>query len=130
MGRVGLFSFLLLLAPKAALVFAMFHERMASFPPSASTSTVEETIRIRVRRLIGEFGGAFGKVMAELIVEGQSDPAVLRELYDQHIRTRRAQTIGDIGRAKVPSCGIWSCSAHRHHPQFGGPFAETGLEQA
>jgi AcrR family transcriptional regulator len=85
---------------KAALVFAMFHERMASFPPLAATSAVEETIRNRVRRLIGEFGGAFGKVMAELIAEGQSDPAVLRELYDQHIHARRAQTIADVERAK------------------------------
>jgi hypothetical protein len=34
--------------------------------------------------------------MADLIAEGHSDPAVLRELYEGHIRVRRASTVADI----------------------------------
>jgi Tetracyclin repressor-like, C-terminal domain len=54
----------------------------------------------KVRHLIGEFNGLFGKVMAELIAEGQSDPTVLHELYNSHISLRRASTIADIERGK------------------------------
>jgi AcrR family transcriptional regulator len=85
---------------KAALVFSMFHERLAHQPEVLQTATVEEAIRSRVRRVIVEFQGLFGKVMAELIAEGQSDPQILQELYEQHIAVRRANTVADIDRAK------------------------------
>jgi AcrR family transcriptional regulator len=85
---------------KGALVFAMFHERMVSTPLNLSTSTFEQAIRARVARLIAEFQGVFGKVMAELIAEGQSDPAVLQELFDRHIAMRRGQVVADIEQAK------------------------------
>jgi AcrR family transcriptional regulator len=86
---------------KAALVFAMFHERLARQPEPAQTATVEEAIRFRVRRVIVEFNDLFGKVIGELIAEGQSDPKVLQELYEQHIGVRRAKAAADIERGKV-----------------------------
>jgi AcrR family transcriptional regulator len=86
---------------KAALVFAMFHERLARNPAQLQAATVEQAIRFSVQRIIGEFGDLFGKVMAELIAEGQSDPSILRELYDQHIAARRAHTIAEIERGKA-----------------------------
>jgi AcrR family transcriptional regulator len=86
---------------KAALVFAMFHERLARQPEPAQTPTVEEAIRFRVRRVIVEFNDLFGKVIRELIAEGQSDPKVLQELYEQHIGVRRAKAAADIESGKV-----------------------------
>jgi hypothetical protein len=65
------------------------------------TATVEEAIRFRVRRVIVEFHDLFGKVITELIAEGQSDPKVLQELYEQHIGVRRAKTAADIERGKA-----------------------------
>jgi AcrR family transcriptional regulator len=85
---------------KAALIFAMFHERMVGKLEAPTATSAEEAIRAKVRHLIREFNGLFGKVMAELIAEGQSDPAVLQELYDSHIGLRRALTIADIERGK------------------------------
>ncbi len=85
---------------KAALVFAMFHERLARQPEILSAATVEEFMRHRVRHLIAEFHDLFGKVIAELIAEGQSDPKVLQELYDQHIGVRRAHAVVEIEKAK------------------------------
>jgi AcrR family transcriptional regulator len=85
---------------KASLMFAMFHERMAGRIEASQSSTVEAALRARVRHLITELNGLFGKVMAELIAEGQSDPAVLRELYESHISLRRAATVADIERGK------------------------------
>ena len=87
---------------KAALVLAMFQERLAGgLGAAAATGTAEQAIRGKVRWLIGEFNGLFGKVMADLIAEGQSEPAVLRELYDQHMVRRRAATAADVERGKA-----------------------------
>lgn len=85
---------------KAALVFALFHERLARQPEAPLEASVEAFMRYRVRRLIDEFHDLFGKVIAELIAEGQSDPKVLRELYDQHIGARRAHAVVEIEKAK------------------------------
>ena len=85
---------------KAALIFAMFHERMIGKIEAPQATSAEEAIRAKVRHLISEFNGLFGKVMAELIAEGQNDSTVLRELYESHISLRRASTIADIERGK------------------------------
>jgi len=86
---------------KGALVFAMFHERLARSPGVVQTASTEEFIRYRVRRIIAEFQDLFGRVVAELIAEGQSDPKILQELYEQHIGLRRASCAAEIERAKA-----------------------------
>jgi AcrR family transcriptional regulator len=86
---------------KAALVFAMFHERLAVEPKPSRAVSAEAVLRSGVRRLIGELRGLFGKVMVELIAEGQSDPALLRELYERHIAERRDAAIANIERGKA-----------------------------
>ena len=86
---------------KAALVLAMFHERLAREPAAMRAATVEAEIRDRAKTLIREFHGLFGKVMAELIAEGQSDPKVLQDLYQQHIAERRGNMAAEIERAKA-----------------------------
>jgi AcrR family transcriptional regulator len=86
---------------KPALVFAMFHERLAAHGEKAPTGTAEEVIRGKVRGLIRELNGLFGKVMADLIAEGQSEPAILRDLYEQHVSVRRAATVADVERGKA-----------------------------
>jgi AcrR family transcriptional regulator len=83
---------------KAALVMAMFHERLVGRLESVSTATAEEVLRAKVRYLVQEFNGLFGKVTGELIAEGQSDPAVLHEMHERHIAQRRAATIADVER--------------------------------
>jgi AcrR family transcriptional regulator len=85
---------------KASLIFAMFHERMVDKVEAPQATSAEAAIRAKVRHLISAFNGLFGKVMAELIAEGQSDPTVLHELYESHISLRRASTIADIERGK------------------------------
>lgn len=83
---------------KAALVFAMFHERLAQPSLADPTATVEAFMRLRVRRLIDEFHDLFGKVIAELIGEGQSDPEILQDLVDRHIGDRRAHAAAQVRR--------------------------------
>src|SRR5258708_28579758 len=86
---------------KAALIMAMFYERLVRRVEAPQASTAEEAIRVKMRRLIKEFNGLVGKVMAELIAEGQSDPSILKELYERHIRLRRESTVADIQRGKA-----------------------------
>jgi AcrR family transcriptional regulator len=86
---------------KSALVLAMFHERIARDGEVAVTGTAEEVIRGKVRRLIRELNGLFGKVLADLIAEGQSEPAILQDLYEQHMKSRRAATTADVERGKA-----------------------------
>ncbi len=86
---------------KAALIFAMFRERLAGQPETLVAETTEQVIRDKVQRLIREFNGLFGKVMADLIAEGQSEPEILSDLYDQHMSLSRASTIADVERGKI-----------------------------
>ena len=85
---------------KAALVMAMFHERIAHTREVRGVKTVEQSIRMKVRLLIREFNGLFGKVVADLIAEGQSDPEILRELRERHMDPRRAATTAEIEHGK------------------------------
>ena len=85
---------------KAALMMAMFHERLDQPLEVPVTVTAEEAIRARMRRLIKLVNGLFGKVVSDLIAEGQSDPDILREFYERQIGLRRASAIADIERGK------------------------------
>jgi AcrR family transcriptional regulator len=88
---------------KAALVLAMLCERMAPNLEKPTVLTAEESLRFRVRRLIDAFNGPFGKIVAGLIAEGQSEPTVLREFFDRWVSPRRNATIADLQRGKNAS---------------------------
>src|ERR1700739_4186806 len=85
---------------KATLVLAMLSERMAPNMEKPTLLTAEESLRFRVRSLIAAFNGPFGKVVAVLIAEGQSEPAIRQAFFDQWVGPRRAATIADLERAK------------------------------
>jgi AcrR family transcriptional regulator len=86
---------------KAALVLAMFRERIAVALPPPSVGTAEEAIRVVANALIGPLNGQLGKVLSELIAEGQSEPAILRELFDKHIRGHQEADVAAIERGKT-----------------------------
>jgi AcrR family transcriptional regulator len=85
---------------KATLVLAMLCERMAPNLAMPTVLTAEESLRLRVRRLIDAFNGPFGKIVAGLIAEGQSEPAIRQEFFDRLVGPRRAATIADLQRGK------------------------------
>ena len=85
---------------KAALVLAMLTERMARNLEKPTNVTAEESLRLRVRSLIHAFRGPFGKIVAGLIAEGQSDPAFRLAFFDRWVSPRRSATIADLERAK------------------------------
>lgn len=85
---------------KAALVMDMFEERVVPRLAVPEGSSAEEAIRTQVRELIRLFNGFFGKVAAEILGEGQSDPAILREYRDRYMNRRRAFSAEVIARAR------------------------------
>jgi AcrR family transcriptional regulator len=85
---------------KATLVLAMLCERMAPTLEKPTVLTAEESLRFRARSLIKAFNGPFGRIVAGLIAEGQSEPAVLQEFFDRWISPRRNATITDLQRGK------------------------------
>jgi len=50
--------------------------------------------------LIDAFKGPFGKIVAGLIAEGQSEPAVLQEFFYRWVSPRRTATLADLQRGK------------------------------
>src|SRR5713101_298644 len=62
--------------------------------------TAEESLRFRVRQLIDAFNGRFGKIVAGLIAEGQSEPAILQEFFDRWVSPRRNASMSDLQRGK------------------------------
>jgi AcrR family transcriptional regulator len=83
---------------KAALIMAMFHDRFNAILEVPEATSAEEALRTRVKHLVAQCNGLFGKVVADLIAEGQGDPSILTELYESHIRPRRASTMADVER--------------------------------
>jgi AcrR family transcriptional regulator len=86
---------------KAALVMDMFEERIAGKLAVPGAKTAEQTLRAQVRELIRLLNGFFGKVAAEILAEGQSDPEVLREYRERYLINRRAFSLDVIERAKA-----------------------------
>jgi AcrR family transcriptional regulator len=85
---------------KATLVLAMLCERMAPNLEKTTALTAEASLRFRVRRLIDAFNGPFGKIVAGLIAESQSEPAIRQAFVDRWVGPRRAATIADLQRGK------------------------------
>src|SRR6184192_4483189 len=85
---------------KATLVLAMLCERMAPKLEKPTVLTAEESLRFRARSLIKAFNGPFGRIVAGLIAEGQSEPAVLQEFFGRWVSPRRTATIADLQRGK------------------------------
>jgi AcrR family transcriptional regulator len=85
---------------KAALVLAMLCERMAPNLEVPTDLPAEAALRFRVRQVIDAFNGPFGKIVAGLIGEGQSEPAVLAEFFNRWVGPRRNAAIADMQRGK------------------------------
>jgi AcrR family transcriptional regulator len=85
---------------KATLVLAMLTERMAHNLEKPTTLTAEESLKFRVRSLIDAFNGPFGKIVAGLIAEGQSEEAIRQAFFDRWVNPRRTAAIADLERAK------------------------------
>ena len=81
---------------KARLVLTMLTERMATKLGRPPKMTAEEALHFRVQLVVEAFNGPFGKVVAGVIAEGQSDPSVLREFFELWVAPRRDATLREL----------------------------------
>jgi AcrR family transcriptional regulator len=81
---------------KATFVLAMLCERMAPNLEKSTALTAEESLRFRVRRLIDAFNGTFGRIVAGVIAEAQSESSIRQAFFDRWVSPRRTATIGDL----------------------------------
>jgi AcrR family transcriptional regulator len=86
---------------KASLVMSMFSERIGRYPDAEQGPGAEGNLKQRLMRMITIFRGPLGKIIADLIAEGQSEPAILQEFFEKHVRPRRADTIAALERGKA-----------------------------
>jgi len=86
---------------KATLVLAMLCERIAPNLEMPTALTAEASLRFRVRRLIDAFQRSLRKIVAGLIAEGQSEPAVLQDFFRRWVSPRRNATIADLRRGRA-----------------------------
>jgi AcrR family transcriptional regulator len=75
---------------KALLVIDAFVDHHIVLTPMPRNKPPAEAIAAHVRSLVHEYAGWSGRIVAQIIAEGQADPAVLREFRERFHYGRRA----------------------------------------
>lgn len=75
---------------KASIVIEAFVQNHIVHTPMPAGVTVAEALRQHLHSLIEQYGGWPGKVVAQILAEGQSNPQVLREFRERFFHGRRA----------------------------------------
>lgn len=87
---------------KAAIVIDAFFEEVVPRTSFERAPTAAETLRRQVERIVKVLNGRQGRVVAQIIAEGQSDPSVLEYFRSMFLRQRRA-VAAEIIQAGVDS---------------------------
>lgn len=85
---------------KASIVIDAFVLNHTAHVPMPEGLSARETLYRHVHLLIEQYGGWHGRLVAQILAEGQSDPAVLREFRERFVHGRRAmvQELIEAGR--------------------------------
>jgi len=75
---------------KYAIAVEAFMSEMTADAPAPDTGSAREDLRALIRGLVEFYRGPSGRIYAQLIGEGQSDPQVRQELREHLIGPRRA----------------------------------------
>jgi AcrR family transcriptional regulator len=77
---------------RAAIIMSAFlRESLVAIPYPKRLAL--EVVLERLRNMSGQFEGPVGRLMAALIAEGQSDPAIAEEFREGYIKQRRAEGV-------------------------------------
>ena len=85
---------------KASIVIDAFVQNHSTHVPVPRGLTAKETLRKHLQLLTEQYGGWHGRLVAQILAEGQSDPRVLREFRERFAHGRRAmiQEVIALGR--------------------------------
>ena len=104
---------------EAALIMTMFEERLNDAVEAPKAATAEKVLRVKMSHLIREFSGLFGKVVADLIAEGQADPLIRKEFM--------TNTFGKDGRPQPRIPTPLADYGGRHRPSSSDRSATSGF---
>lgn len=74
---------------KTAVIIDAFLEQDKTTLPFPETQTIAESFAAQMSQLVRFFIGDVGRVVAEIIAEGQSDPSALESFRDRFLTPRR-----------------------------------------
>ncbi|NDJ25562.1 TetR family transcriptional regulator [Nostoc sp. B(2019)] len=75
---------------KVAVVMDAFVENVLSVTPFPEGLSATEAIKVQMASLVQTFSGDYGRIVAQIIAEGQADPDALASYRDRFIYPRRA----------------------------------------
>jgi len=75
---------------KAAIVIDAFFEEVVPRTTFERAPTAAETLQRQVERIVKVLNGRQGRIVAQIIAEGQNDPSVLEHFRQMFLRQRRA----------------------------------------
>ena len=85
---------------KAAVVIDAFVSTHVSRVTAAKGKGPRDSLEQILRLLVKEYAGREGRIVAQLIAEGQSDPEVLREFAERFWSGRRAMALELVNEAR------------------------------
>ncbi len=85
---------------KTAVVFDAFLEYMLPHTEYPECDSAIEAICEQVKLVVAAFSGKIGRILAEILAEGQSDPERLVEYRERFLNGRRAAAAQLIARGK------------------------------
>jgi AcrR family transcriptional regulator len=83
---------------KVAVVMDSFVENVLSVTPFPEDLSATEAIKAQMTSLVQAFSGDYGRIVAQIIAEGQADPDALASYRDRFIYPRRAAARAIIQR--------------------------------
>jgi AcrR family transcriptional regulator len=75
---------------KVAVVMDAFAQNVLSVTPFPEGLSATEAIRKQISSLVRAFSGEYGRIVAQILAEGQADPDALANYRDRFIYPRRA----------------------------------------
>ncbi|MGT2512236.1 TetR/AcrR family transcriptional regulator [Cupriavidus basilensis] len=75
---------------KAAVVIDAFVQNHVVQTPMPKGGSCREAITVHLHRMVQQYGGRAGRLVAQILAEGQSEPEVLREFRERFFYGRRA----------------------------------------
>lgn len=86
---------------KAEVVFEAFLSDYLSHTPIRTDLSGVEALRAHVHSVVERYAGEEGRIVAQMIAEGQYDPAVMAQFMDGFWRGRRAAVVELLHRAQA-----------------------------
>jgi AcrR family transcriptional regulator len=75
---------------KVAVVMDAFAQNVLSVTPFREGLSATEAIKVQMASLVQAFSGEYGRIVSQIIAEGQSDPDALANYRERFIYPRRA----------------------------------------